>query len=141
VLAGDNHEGDLGLRTSMKTVLAAGLALSFAAAGAAFAQPAGDAAAGATLFKMRCAICHGQQGEGGALAPSLKGIVGSKAASGTFARYTPALKGSGLTWTRANLDSFLAKPAGLVPGTAMVIAVPAPAERANILAHLATLKK
>lgn len=104
------------------------------------AASAQDATAGATLFKVRCSTCHGVAGEGRkGLGPSLKGLVGRKAASTEF-NYSAALKGSGLTWTRANLDSFITAPMKKVPGTRMVIAVPDAKQRGDILAFLATLK-
>lgn len=93
---------------------------------------------GALLFRQRCASCHvAPPGGRNVLAPSLTGVVGRKAASTPFATYSPALKASKLTWTRANLDKFLTAPAKLVPGTRMVIALPDPAQRAAVLDYLA----
>ena len=123
------------------------LVLTCGLAGSALAQPAaaaaqpGTAAAGALLFKARCAVCHGQQAEGTVLAPTLKGVVGSKAASTAFAKYTPALKTSGIIWTAAKLDTFLSGPSALVPGTAMAMVIPDATERKSVVAHLASLKK
>jgi hypothetical protein len=54
--------------------------------------------------------------------------------------YTPALQGSGLTWTAENFIKFLADPSKLVPGTAMTVTVPDENGRANLYAYLATLK-
>lgn len=103
---------------------------------------AADAAKGKAIFDGRCSVCHsvkpGDEGAG----PSLAGVVGRKAASEPgFPGYTGALKKSGLTWTKANLDKFLAGPQTVVPGTAMPIALPNAAERADMLAYLASLKK
>ena len=100
-----------------------------------------DAVAGAKMFGARCAMCHGKAGEGGPLAPPLKGVYKSRAASSGSPRNTPALKNSKLIWTDANLNAFLAAPKKLVPGTAMFVAIPSPTDRANIIAHLKTLKK
>jgi cytochrome c len=82
-------------------------------------------------------MCHSP--EAGA-APGLDGVVGRKA--GTAAGYaaSAALKGSGLTWTPANLDAFLADPAKRVPGTTMPNPFVNPADRGDIIAYLATLK-
>jgi cytochrome c len=118
----------------------AGALTVFMAAGA-HAQ-AGNAAQGKTLFTQQCMLCHspvaGQEGQ----APSLFGVVGRKAASDPgFTSYTAALKTSGLTWTPANLNKFLGGPAQMVPGTAMPITLASPADRANVIAYLATLKK
>ncbi len=111
----------------------------FAAAMSAGARRpvAADAAKGAELVQARCNMCHSP--EAGA-APALDGVVGRKA--GTAAGYaaSAALKGSGLTWTPANLDAFLADPAKLAPGTAMPNPYVSPADRGDIIAYLATLK-
>jgi len=113
------------------------LALSLLFAAAAAPALAQDAAAGAAFFKQRCQSCHtvtpGQ-------APNLYGVVGRKAASTTFG-YSPALKGSGLTWDAATLDKFLTSPMKLVPGARMLIPVTDPKQRADLIAYLASLKK
>jgi cytochrome c len=66
----------------------------------------------------------------------LAGLLGRKAASTQF-NYSPALKASKLTWTRANLERYLTGPGQMVPGTRMVISVSDPAQRAAILNFLA----
>ncbi len=121
--------------------LAIGAALGavMLAAGGLQAQPAGDAAKGADAFDDRCSQCHtiGGMSQG----PNLAGVVGRKAATSPDFPYTAAMKGSGLTWTAANLQRFLANSQALVPGTAMTgVTVPSAAERANIVAYLATQK-
>ena len=100
------------------------------------AGAAGDAARGAALFQSHCAMCHAP--ESGA-APSLVGVVGRKAGTLPGFAYSPAMKHSGLIWTSANLDAFLDDPGKKVPGTMMMIPGPEPAERADIIAYLATL--
>lgn len=122
--------------------LAAASLLTAAAASGVHAQAAGNAAAGKAVFTQQCALCHsavaGQEGA----APSLFGVVGRPAASERgFTSYTAALKASKLTWTPATLNRFLSGPGQLVPGTAMPITLAAPADRANVIAYLATLKK
>jgi glucose/arabinose dehydrogenase/cytochrome c2 len=101
------------------------------------AQAAGDAQAGAALFKSRCAVCHAT-GSGGAQGPGLAGVMSRKAGSTAFG-YSKALRESGLTWDAATLDRYLAAPGKLVPGTRMVIAVPSAADRRKLIAYLATL--
>lgn len=91
---------------------------------------------GAAIFRMRCGSCHTVvPGARAVLGPNLSGVVGRKAAATTF-NYSPALKASGLTWTRANLDRFITAPARMVPGTRMVIAVSDAAQRAALLNFL-----
>lgn len=103
------------------------------------AQAAGPAANGAQLFAQRCQSCHTvAPGQKGVLAPNLSGVVGRKAAAVPQFNYSPALKASNVTWTRANLDRFLQGPMRMVPGTRMVIAVPDAAQRGAILDYLST---
>ena len=99
---------------------------------------AGAGPDGALLFQQRCAACHTVTPGGRAmLAPNLAGLLNRKAASTAF-NYSPALKASNLTWTRANLDRFLTAPGQMVPGTRMVISVTDPAQRAAILNFVVT---
>lgn len=99
-----------------------------------------NASAGGTLFRNRCSMCHVLgKGKPGGAAPNLTGVVGRKAASTAFG-YSPALKASGLTWTKPVLDKFLKSPFTAVPGTRMVIAIPDDKERADVIAFLATQK-
>ncbi|HEX4140002.1 MAG TPA: PQQ-dependent sugar dehydrogenase [Candidatus Methylacidiphilales bacterium] len=108
-------------------------------------QGAGDAAAGKVFFGQSCALCHSdvlaadnsvinKQG------PSLVGVVGRTAGTVPGFSYTQALKNSGLKWDAPTLDKFLSDPNALVPGTAMLFAVPDPLTRANVIAYLQTLK-
>jgi cytochrome c len=113
---------------------------AFAALGgqARAAAPAGDAVRGQTVYA-RCVSCHALTGAQFA-GPSLIGVVGRKAGQSPGALYSPALRASGLTWTPAKLDAFLAAPATLVPGTSMAIMVPVAQDRADVIAYLKTLK-
>lgn len=52
--------------------------------------------------------------------------------------YSAALKRSKLVWTPANLDRWLMSPIRLVPGTRMAASVSVPADRADIIAYLAS---
>jgi cytochrome c len=107
-----------------------------------FAPPAmaQDAGAGATLFKQTCQMCHNPpQGPQNVLGPTLKGVFGRKAAVGSFT-FSDPLKKSGIVWTQAALDKFLAAPATMVPGTRMPIGVANAKQRADLIAYLRTLK-
>ena len=113
-----------------------------AAAVAAVKAPSGDAAAGATAFNARCRACHGLAGVSTMIGPDLRGVYGAKAAASAYPKYSAAMKASGLTWTEANLDTYLSGPAKMVPGATMVLAPIPPADvRKNIIAYVATLKK
>lgn len=105
------------------------------------APPPGDVAAGKAMFSNRCAMCHGETGEGGMMAPRLKGVYGAKAGSQPDFKYSTAITTARPQWTAANLDAFLTRPQGLVPGTRMMVATPKPEDRRNLIAYLATLRK
>lgn len=110
--------------------------VSVVAAGASAANPAGKA-----LF-MRCAACHAVSASAPKkLGPHLGGIVGRKSAQDAKFKYSPAMQKAKLTWTRAELDAFLARPSSKVPGTSMAFAGISDAkQRAALVDYLATLK-
>ena len=101
------------------------------------APAAGDPERGARMFRP-CTHCHtsvaGEHGVG----PSLAAVFGRKAATVEgFARYSDALKASGIRWDAASLEKWLADPAKMVPGNTM--AVPGVREariRADLVAYL-----
>lgn len=118
-------------------------ALGLAVAALAVAAPAaaqGDAAKGKVVFA-RCMACHQTVAGRNAMGPTMAGVVGRKAGTVANYAYSPAMKASGLVWTAPVLDAYLAKPMAKVPGTKMIfMGVPNPADRANVIAYLATLK-
>ena len=87
-------------------------------------------------------MCHANvAGVRSGMGPNLAGLAGRPAASLPGFAYSSALKTSGLTWSPAALDKFLAAPSKLVPGTRMVISVADAKQRQDLVAYLATLKK
>lgn len=105
------------------------------------AGPAGDAQRGAQAFNGQCGLCHSNSREAEAGAgPPLWNVVGRKAASAPNFGYSDALKRTGWTWEDAHLDQFLTNPSEAVPGTTMPVAVADPAQRANLIAYLHTLR-
>lgn len=97
---------------------------------------------GKATFNTMCGVCHSVQTTGGPIeGPNLLGVVGRKAASEPkFTRYSPALKDSGITWSKKTLDKFLLNPMEKVPGTLMPMLIPDDKTRADVVAYLATLK-
>lgn len=118
------------------------LALTIASI-ALFAGPAAaqDAAAGMKVFA-RCAVCHTTVPGKNGLGPSLAGVVGRKAGSVPGFSYSPAMKASGIVWTKEKIQTFITNPQAFVKGTRMMAPpVTNPKDRANVAAYLATLKK
>jgi cytochrome c len=109
----------------------------------AIAAPAAaqDAAAGEKLFKQRCSVCHQiDKSKPAKLGPLLAGVVGRKSGSVPGARYSAAMKKQSIVWTEQNIDRFLLAPSSIVPGTNMVIKLPAATDRKAVIAYLRTVK-
>lgn len=118
------------------------LALIAAAPVAAQSAPAGDPVKRSRQF-LQCKACHTVTDKGPhAVGPNLWGVAGAKAGSKPGFNYSQALTKAGITWTPQQLDTFLARPNGKVPGTKMVFAgIANPQARKDVIAYLSTLKK
>ncbi|MFD2208101.1 c-type cytochrome [Kiloniella antarctica] len=93
--------------------LAVGFSLNLGAA------QAGDATAGAKVFK-KCKACHTVDAGGkNKIGPNLHAIIGKAAATTEGYKYSSAMQDSGLTWTEENLTEFLTKPKKFIPKTKM----------------------
>ena len=107
----------------------------------ATAAAAGDAAAGAQIFKAQCGACHATEAGTIRIGPSLFGVLGRKAGSVAGFRYSTANRNAGITWDAEVLDKYLTNPQAVVPGTIMPYAgLKNDAQRANLIAYLATLE-
>jgi cytochrome c len=91
---------------------------------------------GERLFRQRCGTCHSLDAGQNRAGPHLSGIVGRPAGSVEGARYSEAMRNSGIVWDRQSLDTFLAAPRQMVPGTSMTVGAPNAAQRAAIIAYL-----
>ena len=104
---------------------------------ASYAQ---DAENGAKVFK-KCMACHAID-EKNKIGPSLKGIVGRKAATVEGFKYSDAMlaKGAeGVIWDEATLAAYLPDPKAWVPGTKMAfVGLKKPEEVADLIAFLKT---
>ena len=106
------------------------------------AQAAGDAEAGATLFKRICGGCH-QVGESarGSFGPQLNGVFGRPSGSTTDYQYSDAMKSAGIVWSRETLTAYLEDPKEVVPGTRMIFwGLSDPEKIENLLAYLQTFQ-
>jgi cytochrome c2 len=84
--------------------------------GPAFAD--GDAKMGKTVFN-KCRACHALKVGKKKVAPSLHGIVGRKAGSESYFKYSKAKKAAGIEWTAENLDKYLKAPKKFIPKNKM----------------------
>ncbi len=105
-------------------------------AGAQISVRAADPERGKAAFE-KCAACHGLADERDTDGPTLKALMGRKAGSLEDYRYSAAMKRSGVTWTPATLDTFIADPQGFIKGNRMPFAgITNPDERADLIAYL-----
>jgi len=114
---------------------------SLALTGATTAQAAGDPAKGKATFA-QCAACHKADATGkSGIGPNLWKVIGRKAGTLPGYAYSPAMKAAGKVWDDKTLDPYLTAPAAAVPGNKMPYAgLKNPADRANVIAYLRTLK-
>jgi cytochrome c len=118
------------------------LILAALASAVLFAVPAhaeGDAAAGEKVFA-KCKACHENVKGVNKVGPTLKGVVGRKAASVADYKYSEAMiaKGAeGVVWDEATLAAYLPDPKAFVPKTKMAFAgLKKPEDVANVIAYL-----
>jgi cytochrome c len=121
-----------------RPLILAALLLLGSGGGAIAAQPqaaAGDADRGEQIYA-RCAACHSMSMD--RTGPRHCGLLGRRAGAVPGFVYSEAMRQSGIVWTVAMLDRFLANPLKAIPGTAMGYAgVSDPKERADLVAFLA----
>ncbi|KAF9996822.1 iso-1-cytochrome c [Modicella reniformis] len=70
-------------------------------------------AAGADLFKKRCAQCHTIE----AVGPNLHGVFGRKSGQAANFSYTKANKNHGVVWSEQTMFEYLENPKKYIPGT------------------------
>lgn len=105
-----------------------------------FSAQAQTAQEGKTAFAA-CVACHSVDGSAKPTGPTLKGVVGRKAAADpAYKSYSQALRNSRITWTAQELDAYLKAPAARVKGTTMMVTTPDEKRRKAIIAYLRTLK-
>jgi cytochrome c len=101
---------------------------------------------GRKLFETTCTPCHNYEkgGEPDMYGQTLNlyGVVGRKAASAAGFEYSEDLRKSGIVWSEANIDTFIASPKKLLPGTRMELpGVPDEKTRRDIVRFLGSLSQ
>jgi cytochrome c len=97
-----------------------------------------DAQRGGKLF-VECAACHATEPGAGSVGPDLHGVIGRRAGTLDNFRYSPAIRKSGITWSRQTLDAYIADPQKAVPANRMPYGgMPNASDRADLLDYLET---
>lgn len=119
----------------------AALALVMTVSGAALADDdGGDIAKGKKIFA-RCKACHTVE-EGGPdrIGPNLHGVFGRTAGTKEGFKFSDAMTQhgqDGLVWSEETLDTYLEKPAAMVPGTQMAFpGLKKEDDREDVIAYL-----
>jgi cytochrome c len=114
------------------------ISLSAAMILSASAAHAGDATAGAVVFR-KCQSCHSATTPGNRVGPSLMNLIGRPIATAENYSYSQAMTafGAGKVWDEATLTEYLAAPRDRVPGTRMAFAgLKKPEDIANVIAYI-----
>ena len=93
-------------------------------------------------FNDHCRECHSFLKDDNRIGPSLYGVVGRKAGTEPGFSYSMSMKDSGITWTPAVLDKWIANPGAVVPGNAMsppFNGISDPETRKRIIAFLSSI--
>jgi len=108
---------------------------------AAFAQD-DLVAAGESLFKARCKVCHTAEADAKhKIGPNLFGVMGKSAGWQESFRYSKGHRECGATWDDATMDRYLEDVTMVAPGTVKRFGgLSKPEDRAAITAYLHTLK-
>lgn len=100
--------------------------------------PPGNVARGLALYQQRCTACHAV--DSNKIGPAHRGVMGRRVGSLPGYKYSDELVRSRLRWTPQTLNAWLEDPEQLVAGQRMGFQVESAAERADLIAYLATLK-
>jgi cytochrome c oxidase assembly protein subunit 11 len=102
-----------------------------------FARAPPDPAFGQKLFVEDCAECH--RLDHNAAGPALGAVFGHAAGRVPGYPYSQVLANSGIVWTAAALDRWIANPQVLLPGALMPMHLDDPVARRDIIAYLKSL--
>ena len=95
---------------------------------------------GATLFKQQCAVCHTTNlSDPARQGPSLFNIIGRRAGAVEGFHYSAGFAKADFAWDEAALDTWIANPQEMIPGSIMAYRQAKPEIRAAIIAYLKEL--
>jgi cytochrome c len=95
---------------------------------------------GATLFKQQCATCHATNlSDPTRQGPSLFNIIGRRAGAVEGFHYSAGFAKADFAWNEVTLDTWIANPQEVIPGSIMAYRQAKPEIRAAIIAYLKEL--
>jgi cytochrome c len=122
-------------------VLGAFLTQTALAQNTAPSKPSTEAAAsvqrGLAIYTAKCSACHSVDEH--RVGPAHAGVLGRRAGQAKDYEYSQALLKSNVVWNKTTLNTWLTDPEKLIPGQRMGYRLSLPAERADVVAYLATL--
>jgi len=125
-------------RTGRTALVALAAVLASAAGAAAEDLLPPSAERGGELWA-KCRACHTvDKGARHIVGPNLHGLFGRRAGALPDYRYSEALKKSGIVWTDATLDQYLAATQDVVPGGKMYGGLAIAQDRLDLIAWLKT---
>ncbi len=94
--------------------------------------------AGADVFDTYCSDCHSVSPKGtNRKGPTLYRVMGRRAGTIAGFNYSAGMRASGIVWSPATLDAYLANPRATIRDGKMTKGLPKPGDRANVIAFLA----
>ena len=115
-------------------IRAAFLSIALVAAPSTAPGDDGNADRGRQVYESRCIACHSL--DANRVGPRHRGVFGRRAGIVDGYRYSEAIRESGVVWTDAALDAWLANPGGFIPGSKMGFRLSRPGDRADVIAFL-----
>lgn len=107
----------------------------------ASSKPSQEAAAsvqrGLAIYTAKCSACHSVDEH--RVGPAHAGVFGRRAGKAKDYEYSEALLKSKVVWNKNTLNAWLTDPEKLIAGQRMGYRLSLPAERADVVAYLATL--
>jgi cytochrome c len=101
------------------------------------AEAAASAQRGLAIYTAKCSACHSVDEH--RVGPAHAGLFGRPAGKAKDYEYSEALLKSKVVWNKTTLNAWLTDPEKLIPGQRMGYRLSLPAERADVVAYLATL--
>ncbi len=94
-----------------------------------------DRPTGTETALQECVVCHAvDPADASRAAPDLYGVVGAEKAASPWFNYSKALRAAGGVWSEDEIDKYLTRPVGFLPGTKKtIVGIADPQKRREII--------